>query len=84
MLAARMIQTFDFSGAYICEKLGFRDPDFELHKPIFKAESSNIIDLDGSVKEIMHPGNKSDRGVLGMTASNVPVYDFACKLKPRI
>ncbi|KAJ4391012.1 hypothetical protein N0V93_004625 [Gnomoniopsis smithogilvyi] len=43
----------------------------------------NVIDLDGKIKRIIHPGNSSDHGVPGMTAANIPLYDFACKLTPR-
>ncbi|KXT03632.1 hypothetical protein AC579_1594 [Pseudocercospora musae] len=82
MLAARMIKTFEFSDAFISEKLSFKDPDFEVHRPV-EAGKAKIIDLDGKVTEVLHPGNKSDQGLPGMTASNIPVNDFACKLTPR-
>lgn len=82
MLAARMIQTFDFSDFSIPEKLSFQDHDFQILKPAM-GQRLDIIDLDGQVKSIIHPGNKSDKGVPGMTASNMPVHDFACKLTPR-
>lgn len=82
MLAARMMQTFEFSTFSIAQKLSFQDPDFGLRGPA-RAEAAKVIDLDGSWVNILHPGNKSNRGLPGMTAANVPLYDFICELTPR-
>ncbi|KAK7558996.1 cytochrome P450 [Phyllosticta citricarpa] len=61
LIASRMVQTFDFSEPMITERLQFDDADFELRSP--KPERSvDIIDLDGKVYRIIHPGNGSDRG----------------------
>lgn len=83
MLAARMFQTFDFSEPSVNKRLSFSDGDFELHEPV-KAETVDIIDLDGQIRTILYPGNASDTGVPGMTAANIPVNDFACRLTPRV
>lgn len=117
MLAARMVQLFDFSEPALTERLGFEDGDFAVGAPVKTPHERasgtvDIIDLDGTVKTILHPGNASDVGELiglfllhiptcqikheidtdsslrakgppGMTAANIPVFDFACKLTPR-
>ena len=82
MLAARVIQTFDFADISIAEKLSFEDDDFKVLSPV-EAQTVEIIDLDGKVRAILHPGNKSDSGLPGMTASNVPLHDFVCRITPR-
>lgn len=62
MLAARMVQTFDFSNTHLTERLSFRDDDFQLLRPV-EAETIEIIDLDGKLKPILYPGNESDHGM---------------------
>lgn len=76
------MQTFGFSTCSIAQKLCFQDPDFGLRCPA-SAEAAKVIDLDGSWVEILHPGNKSNHGLLGMTAANVPFNEFICELTPR-
>lgn len=83
MLAARMVQTFDFFRFSIGQKLSFRDPDFGLREPA-SAEEAKVIDVDESLVNIVHPGNKSDHGLPGMTTANVPFNDFVCELTPRV
>ena len=83
MLAARMMQTFEFSKCSIAQKLFFQDTDFGLREPA-TAEAVKVIDIDGSWLKILHPGNKSDHGVPGMTAANVPLNEFVCELTPRV
>ena len=82
MLAARMVQTFDFSDMSINGRLAYSDDDFELYSHV-KGHIVDIIDLDGSVKKALHPGNASDTGVPGMTAANIPLNEYACRLTPR-
>lgn len=82
VLAARLIQTFDFAKVSVTERLKFSDSDFCIRGAAVPIKVE-IIDLDGQVKEIIHPGNKSDRGLPGMTAANIPMHDLACKLTPR-
>ncbi|KAK8175091.1 cytochrome P450 [Phyllosticta citrichinensis] len=61
LIATRMVQTFNFSEPMVTERLRFGDADFELRSP--KPERNvDIIDLDGKVYRIIHPGNGSDRG----------------------
>lgn len=67
MLATRLIQTFDFSEPVITEKLAFDDGDFDVGPPAKlpndrAAGTIEIIDLDDTVRTILHPGNASDRG----------------------
>lgn len=69
MLAARMVQIFDFSGPLVTERLQFDDGDFDVGSPVETPNAqasgtSKIIDLDNKVKTIVHPGNASDRGEL--------------------
>lgn len=67
MLAVYMVQTFDFSDPCITERLAFEDEDWTVRSPV-KLHAGvgdgrvDIIDLDGTVKRILHPGNKSDSG----------------------
>lgn len=82
MLAARLMQTFNFAEPEIRERLSFTDNDFEVLGPA-RGQAVEIIDLDGVVKTMIHPGNASDTGVPGMTASNIPMNEFTCKLIPR-
>lgn len=67
MLAARMVQTFDFSEPHLTERLRFEDGDWDVGRRIHHSapESDgfiNIIDLDGKTRSIIHPGNASDHG----------------------
>ncbi|KAK8196963.1 cytochrome P450 [Phyllosticta capitalensis] len=82
LIATRMVQTFDFADPMITERLRFDDPDFIVRKPM-PEKTVDIIDLDGKVYRVIHPGNGSDQGPPGMTAANTPACDFACKLTPR-
>lgn len=82
MLAARMIQKFDFSAFATTEKLSVTDDAFEVHC-LKSSDCVEIIDVDGQILSIAHPGNKSTQGVPGMTASNVPLHDFSCRLTAR-
>ncbi|KAF2092706.1 cytochrome P450 [Rhizodiscina lignyota] len=82
MIAVNMIRNFDFSDWSISKHLPYEADDFEVLGPA-SPEYSEIIDLDGSIKKIIHPGNMSDYGPPGMTSSNIPLNDFACRLSPR-
>ena len=63
MLAARMIQTFDFSDFSVTEHLPFEDGDFDVRNPVpAPVPKVDVIDLDGKVKSIIHPRNRSDHG----------------------
>lgn len=62
MLAARMVQTFDFSEPRLTQRLRFEDADWDVGHPAPVLTKVDIIDLDGEVKSIVHPGNASDRG----------------------
>lgn len=69
MLAARMVQTFDFSEPSITERLRFDDQDFDVGLPVQTPNdqaqgTAEIIDLDNQIKTILHPGNASDSGEL--------------------
>lgn len=61
MHAARMVQVFDFSEPSITEHLRFDDGDWKVGRGV-PAQTAEIIDLDGKVKTILHPGNASDSG----------------------
>jgi len=82
-LAVRLIQTFDFSEQSITERLRFEDDDWKVGRAM-PGKMVDIIDLDGRVKSIVHPDNGSDSGPPGMTAVNIPLNEFACKLTPRV
>lgn len=68
MLAARMVQTFDFTEPHLTERLRFGDGDWAVGRPAAAGCDNNIhngvdiIDLDGAVRRIVHPGNASDHG----------------------
>lgn len=68
MLAARMVQTFDFSEPSITQRLRFEDGDWDVGPGAAQPSRGrvrgrvDIIDLDDKVKRILHPGNASDRG----------------------
>lgn len=67
MLAARMVQTFDLTGMHITQRVRFEDGDWDVGRPVAFASQSmegkvDIIDLNGAVKTIVHPGNASDCG----------------------
>lgn len=67
MLAARLVQTFDFSEPAITKRLRFDDGDFGVGAPVQTPNGRargtvEIIDLDDKVKTILHPGNASDSG----------------------
>lgn len=61
MIAVNMIRSFDFSDWSISEHLQYEADDFHVHGPA-SVEQCEIIDLDGKVKSIIHPGNMSDYG----------------------
>lgn len=67
MLAARMVQTFDFSQPCLTTRLQFEQGDWDVGKRIHLAAGKDdglvqIIDLDGTIRTIVHPGNGSDHG----------------------
>lgn len=67
MLAARMVQTFDFSQPCLTKRLQFEQGDWDVGKRIHLAADNadglvQIIDLDGTIRSITHPGNASDHG----------------------
>lgn len=67
MLAARMVQTFNFSQPYLTKRLRFEQGDWDVGKRIYLAAHDDdglvqIIDLDGTIRSIIHPGNASDHG----------------------
>lgn len=67
MLATRMVQTFDFSQPCLTERLQFEQGDWDVGKRIRLAadkddDLAQIIDLDGTIRSIIHPGNASDHG----------------------
>lgn len=67
MLAARMVQTFNFSQPHLTNRLRFEQGDWDVGKRIHLAADDDdgpvqIIDLDGTIRSIIHPGNASDHG----------------------
>lgn len=67
MLATRMVQTFNFSQPYLTKRLHFEQGDWDVGKRIHQAAEDDdglvqIIDLDGTIRSIIHPGNASDHG----------------------
>lgn len=66
MLAARMVHTFDFSEPHLTERLRFDDGDWAVGRPAAPPPALDggvdIVDLDGTVRRIVHPGNASDHG----------------------
>lgn len=69
MLAARMVQTFDFSEPQLTQRLRFDDGDWQVGRPAPVVTKVDVIDLDGEVKSITHPGNASDRGKVTLTTA---------------
>jgi hypothetical protein len=63
MLAARLVQRFDFSEPGVSRRLKFGDDDWKVGGPA-TPERVDIIDLDGKIRSIVHPGNGSDSGEL--------------------
>lgn len=82
MLAASLVRDFDFSDFSVVKHLPHFADDFEVLGPA-KAGVLQIVDLDGTTRDILHPGNLSDTGPPGMTGANIPINDFACLLRPR-
>ncbi|KAJ7475749.1 cytochrome P450 [Mycena latifolia] len=82
MLSANLIRDFDFSEFQAVKALPLDADDFEVMAPV-TPETKQIIDLDGNFKTIVFPGNRSDVGPPGMTSANIPLNDFACRLKIR-
>lgn len=66
MLAARMVQTFDFSEPCLTRRLRFEDGDWDVgcraQLPAHESGLVDIIDLDGKTRSIIFPGNASDSG----------------------
>lgn len=68
MLAARMVQMFHFSGPSVTQRLRFDDGDWNVRPEPARPSKErvyggvDIIDLDGKVKTVVHPGNASDCG----------------------
>lgn len=72
MLGARMVQTFDFTEPHLTKRLRFEEGDWHVggrihHSAPVGEGLVNIIDLDGSIRSIIHPGNASDHG------KNIPI-----------
>lgn len=79
MLAARMVQTFDFSQPCLTKRLHFEQGDWDVGRRIHLAADSDngfgqIIDLDGTIRSIIHPGNASDHGESNPTL----LVDWTC------
>lgn len=67
MLAAQMVQTFHFTEPCLTTRSRFEDGDWDVGRRIHPAghegeETVDIIDLDGNIRSILHPGNASDQG----------------------
>lgn len=91
MLAARLIQTFDFSEPRLTTRLRVDNvDDFAVGPPCLSSSSSSssphtveIVDLDGSVRSILHPGNASDRGESFPVPRHSFVYPVAVEMHTR-
>lgn len=68
MLAASMIQMFDFSEPHLTKRLAFDDGDWVVGDHVGSPGEVQIVDLDGQIKAIVHPGNASDVGKLAICA----------------
>lgn len=67
MLAARLVQEFDFTEPHLTKRLSFDDGDWDVGRRVEVSSPGregrvNIVDLDGRTKSIIHPGNASDHG----------------------
>lgn len=73
MLAGRMVQTFEFTEPHLTKRLRFEDGDWDVGQRVDLVTHGggglvDIIDLDGKIRRIIHPGNASDHGKNNVTA----------------